>query len=37
MSVRYEKMMSLTGVETSNKSKEELELLFKKVLVLSWN
>jgi len=32
MSVRYEKMMSLTGVETSNKSKEELELLFKKVL-----
>ena len=32
MSVRYEKMMSLTGIETSNKSKEELELLFKKVL-----
>lgn len=32
MSVRYEKMMSLTGVEISNKSKEELEFLFKKVL-----
>ena len=32
MSVRYEKMMSLAGVDTSKKSKKELELLFKKVL-----
>lgn len=32
MSVRYEKMMSLTGVETSNKSKDELENLFEGVL-----
>ena len=32
MSIRYEKRMSLAGIETSNKSKEELEKLFKDVL-----